>query len=99
MRLTFHGTIIYWRGPSPFHFVGVPESESAELQDVAALVSYGWGVIPVEASIGSSTWTTSLFPKNKRYLVPIKTSIRQAEVLGVGDYVTVTLNIARLHLQ
>lgn len=88
---------MYWKGPSPYHFVAVPEYESSEVHDVAALVSYGWGVIPVDASIGSSSWTTSLFPKDDRYLVPIKTSIRQAEGLGVGDYVTVTLRIDRVH--
>ena len=97
MRFEFEGQIIYWKGPSPYHFVAVPDDESSELHDVSAMVSYGWGVIPVEAKVGASTWTTSLFPKNGRYLVPIKTSIRRAEGLGVDDHVAVTLSIESLH--
>lgn len=96
MRIQFDGVLVYWKGPSPYHFVEVPENESAELRDVGSLVTYGWGVIPVEASIGASSWTTSLFPKSGRYLVPIKSSIRRAEDLDLGDYVTVRLSISRL---
>lgn len=82
---------MYWRGPSPFHFVSVPAEESAELHAVSSLVSYGWGVIPVSAKIGRTSWPTSLFPKDGGYLVPVKTSVREAEGLGVGDAVHVTL--------
>lgn len=95
MRLRFSGEIVYWRGPSPFHFVSVPEEESAELHAVSSLVSYGWGVIPVSAKIGRTSWTTSLFPKDGGYLVPVKTSVRRAEKLDVGDAVHVTLSVGR----
>lgn len=91
MRLKFSGEILYWRGPSPFHFVTVPDEESAELHAVSSLVSYGWGVIPVSAKIGRTSWTTSLFPKDGGYLVPVKASVREAEGLDVGDAVDVTL--------
>jgi len=84
----------YWKGPSPFHFVTVPDSESAELHAVSGLVSYGWGVIPVTATIGATTWTTSLFPKDGGYIVPMKTSVRVAEHLNLGDLVEVTLDVA-----
>src|SRR5690242_3356758 len=62
--LEFSGEVWFWRGPAPYHFVTVPEDESAELQETAALVTYGWGMIPVAAGIGSTDWTTSLWPKN-----------------------------------
>ncbi len=91
MRLKFSGEILYWRGPSPFHFVTVPDEESAELHAVSSMVSYGWGVIPVSAKIGRTSWTTSLFPKDGGYLVPVKASVREAEGLDVGDAVDVTL--------
>ena len=91
MRLKFSGEILYWRGPSPFHFVTVPDEESAELHAVSSIVSYGWGVIPVSAKIGRTSWTTSLFPKDGGYLVPVKASVREAEGLDVGDAVDVTL--------
>ena len=91
MELTFRGEVWFWRGPSPFHFVTVPEDESAELQATAANVTYGWGMIPVEARIGSTRWTTSLFPKNGGYVVPVKDLVRNADQIDVGDTVTVRL--------
>jgi hypothetical protein len=56
-------------------------------------VTYGWGVIPVQVRIGKTKWTTSLFPKDDRYLVPIKASIRKAEKLEEGDKVTIWLKV------
>lgn len=89
VELEFSGEVWFWRGPSPYHFVSVPDDESAELQETAALVTYGWGMIPVEARIGSTRWTTSLFPKNGGYVVPLKDLVRHAEGIDVGDTVTV----------
>ncbi len=93
MRLSFAGEVWFWRGPSPFHFVTVPEEESAELRAVSSLVTYGWGVIPVTARIGNTTWTTSLFPKNDAYLVPLRASVREAEDIELGDRVDVVLEV------
>ena len=93
MDLEFSGEVWFWRGPSPYHFVTVPEDESAELQTAAALVTYGWGMIPVAVRIGSTRWTTSLFPKDGGYVVPLKDKVRNAEGLDVGDAVTVLLTV------
>jgi hypothetical protein len=48
-------------------------------------------MIPVEARIGDTGWKTSLFPKDSRYVVPVKAWVRKAEELEVGDTVTVRL--------
>jgi hypothetical protein len=93
MQIEFSGEIWFWRGPAPWYFVTVPAEESDALQTVAAAVTYGWGMIPVQARIGSTAWTTSLFPKNGRYIVPLKASIRRAEALNEGDTVTVRLEV------
>ncbi len=92
--LEFSGEVWHWRGPAPFHFVTVPEAESAELHDVSPLVSYGWGCIPVSARIGRTNWTTSLFPKDGGYIVPLKDAVRRAEQVALGDAVTIRLDIA-----
>lgn len=89
----FDGEVWYWHGPSPFHFVTVPEAESAMLQSASKLVTYGWGMIPVEARIGSTSWTTSLFPKDGGYVVPLKDVVRRAERIDVGDVVTIGLSV------
>ncbi len=93
MELEFSGEVWFWRGPSPYHFVTVPEDESAELQATASLVTYGWGMVPVRARVGQTRWTTSLFPKNGGYILPLKDLVRNAESIGVGDTVTVRLGV------
>jgi hypothetical protein len=58
------------------------------------LASYGWGVIPVEARIGSVGFTTSLFPKDGTYLLPVKVAVQEAAGVGVGDSVNVLMRIS-----
>ncbi len=93
MELEFSGEIIHWRGPSPFHFVSVPDEQSAAIEAVSSLVTYGWGAIPVKARIGRTDFRTSLFPKGDLYLVPVKVAVRRAEQLELGDRVTVRLSL------
>ncbi len=93
MNIEFNGKIFIWRGPAPWFFVTVPEKESEDIKAISGFVTYGWGVIPVHVRIGKTEWTTSLFPKDGRYLVPIKASVRKAEDLEEGDNVTVRLEV------
>jgi hypothetical protein len=93
VNLRFTGEIWYWRGPSPFHFVTVPDEDCDALEAVSAKVSYGWGMIPVTARVGATEWTTWLFPKDGRYVVPLKDKVRQAETLEDGDTVTIHLDV------
>lgn len=93
LEVSFEAEIWYWRGPSPFHFVTVPEELAGELKQISSLVTYGWGMIPVTARIGSTVWTTSLFPKNGGYVVPVKDAVRRANLLEAGDAVTLTMAV------
>ena len=93
MNLEFKGEIIYWRGPAPYLFVAVPEEQSRDLKAISTMVTYGWGVIPVHVRIGETEWKTSLFPKEGRYLVPIRMSVQKSENLKVGDNVVIQLEI------
>jgi hypothetical protein len=93
MDLEFTGEIWPWRGPAPHHFITVPEEESAALHAASSSVTYGWGMIPVAVNIGDTTWTTSLFPKDGGYLVPVKAAVRKAEGLALGDTVSVRISV------
>jgi hypothetical protein len=93
MQLEFSGDVFQWRGPSPYYYVRVPEPESDELREWSH-VSYGWGVIPVTGRVGGTTFTTSLFPKDGGYLVPLKDAVRKAEGLVDGDLITIQLTVA-----
>jgi hypothetical protein len=93
MHIEFRSKIIFWRGPAPWFFVTVPAKHSRAIKAISSMVTYGWGVIPVHVRIGNTKYTTSLFPKDRRYLVPIKASVRKAEELDKGDKVTIQLEI------
>jgi hypothetical protein len=95
MDMEFAGELWYWRGPSPYHFITVPEEECVELRALSPVVSYGWGMIPVRVRIGESVFETSLFPKDGGYVVPIKDAVRNEEGLAEGDIAMVGLAIRR----
>ncbi|MFM5903872.1 MAG: DUF1905 domain-containing protein [Microbacteriaceae bacterium] len=94
MQLTFDSSVFEWRGPAPFYFAAVPDEESLAIREISSLVSYGWGVIPCSVTIGKTSITTSLFPKQGGYLVPLKDSLRKPERLNIGDHIKITLDIA-----
>jgi hypothetical protein len=93
MKIEFHGPIWFWRGPAPWYFVTVPEKESGDLKAISGFLTYGWGCIPARVRIGETEWKTSLIPKDNRYLVPIKASVREAENLEEGDNVTIRVEV------
>ncbi len=93
MELEFSGEVWWWRGPAPFHFVSVPEDGAEAIALTASAVTYGWGMIPVTVGIGETRWTTSLWPKDGGYVVPVKDAIRRAEGIDLGEVVTVRLFI------
>jgi hypothetical protein len=93
IRLRFAGELWYWRGPAPYHFLTVPDDDCALLKSIAAEVTYGWGMIPVTGRIGGTEFETSLWPKDGRYLVPIRDVVRKGEGLSLGDQVEVELRI------
>ncbi|MFI6133586.1 DUF1905 domain-containing protein [Micromonospora sp. NPDC051141] len=93
MELAFSGEVWFWRGPAPYHFVTVPDEQCAALATAAASVSYGWGMVPVGVRIGGTDWRTSLWPKDGRYVLPLKVAVRRAERIELGDRVDVRLTV------
>ncbi|PZS03012.1 MAG: DUF1905 domain-containing protein, partial [Chloroflexi bacterium] len=59
----------------------VPEEQSDDLHELGGAATYGWGLTPVRVRGGDTRWETSLFPKNGRFVVPLKDAVRQAEGL------------------
>lgn len=93
MSIEFSGEIWFWKGPAPWYFVTVPEAQCQELKAVSRFVTYGWGMIPVTVKIGKTAWTTSLWPKDDRYIVPIKANVRKAEKIDEGDTINIWLDV------
>lgn len=93
LDLTFAGAVIEWRGPAPFYFVAIPAHDVPAVRDAARAASYGWGCVPVSATVDDLSFTTSLFPRDGGYLLPLKAKVRQATGLVLGDLATVHMRI------
>lgn len=93
MTFDFSGEAISWRGPAPFVFVPTPPEITVEIKAFAKRASYGWGCIPVRALIGATEFTTSLFPRDGVYMVPVKVVVQKAEGVEVGSHVEITMEV------
>lgn len=92
MEVEFTGEVIEWRGPAPFLFVAMSSQDSADLKEAARDLIY-WGQVPVRVRIGETEFDTALFPKDGRYLVPVKVAVQRAEQIAEGDVVAVSLAV------
>jgi len=90
-RFAFEAEVIYWRGPSPFFYAPLPADHAAEIRRLARAVTYGWGMIPVDATLGGVTFYTALFPKDETYLLPLKAAVRRRTNVTAGDVVAVEM--------
>jgi len=91
MEFDFEGPVWYWKGPAPWYFVSVPPPLSAAIKAMSGSFTYGWGMIPVHATIGHTTWYTAMFEKDGLYILPVKADIRKAEKIDEGQVVFVNL--------
>lgn len=92
-RLVFEAEIIDWRGPSPFFFVPLPDAQAEEIRRLSKILTYGWGMIPVEATIAGVTFKTSLFRKDATYFLPLKDAVRKKAGITAGDLVSVEMTV------
>ena len=94
-EIVFEAEVIEWRGPPPYLFARIPDAHVAEIRYAALSESYGWGVVPVVATIGTTSFATSLFPRDGGYLLPVKVAVQRAEEVGIGDTVAVAMHAGR----
>lgn len=90
-EFSFETTIIYWRGPAPFFYAPLPPAEAERVREIAKFVTYGWGMIPVEATINGVTFSTAMFKKNGTYYLPLKDVVRKQAGVTADDVVQVRL--------
>jgi hypothetical protein len=90
-----------WRwagGKATWYFLTLPAAISREIRLVdAGPRRVGFGALRVQATIGNSTWQTSVFPSAalKSYLLPVKAGVRKAEKLVEGKLVGVQIEVRR----
>ena len=94
MNFVFEGEMWEWRGPAPFFFISLPESIAQEINEQAATLTYGWGMIPVTASIGKTKFETSMFRKDGTYVLPIKNMVRIPEKMSLGNRYLINIELS-----
>jgi len=94
MEFTFTAPLWRWTGDSGWHFISLPQDVADDIEDSAAERA-GFGSVRVQVVVGSSTWSTSIFPDKGRatFLLPVKKPIRLREQLDEGDVVLVHLTV------
>ena len=96
MIFLFEAQVWVWdaRTTDVWTFVSLPVEESAEIREFAGGIPRGFGSVKVTATIGSTTWRTSIFPsKDGSYVLPLKKAVRTAEGLAIDDVATVKVEL------
>lgn len=91
----FENRVWLYPGAAAWHFVSVPKRETKKLRELFSGMGRAWGSLPVTATIGKTSWKTSIFPDSKSgsYLLPIKADVRKREGIAAGDKVLFSLDI------
>ena len=83
-----------YQGDSPWHFITIKKTDADEIKKEYVWPRRGFGAIPVIATVGKTTWKTSIFPdKDGAYLLPLKKEVRKKENLKIGDTIRVVLEV------
>ena len=91
----FESTLWAWAARKELWvFATLPQDASDEIADRPRPPS-GFGAVPVRVRLGDSTWETSIFPgvDEAAYVLPIKKAVRAKADVGVGDTVTMIVEL------
>ncbi len=91
--IEFQAEVIHWRGPAPFFFAPLPKDEADEIARLSKLVTYGWGMIPVDVKISGTEFYTALFAKDGTYFLPLKDAVRKKTGITAGDIISVAMTL------
>ena len=95
------GLVWLWQGSDgaaakgSWYFLTI-DGETAQAIRAGAVNAAAWGSVYVEATIGATTWRTSLFPSKQAggWLLPLKAAVRKAEKIVEGSVVEAQLALA-----
>lgn len=94
MIIEFEGDVFRWdaREDSAWFFTSVPPQLSEDIREIPRPYR-GFGSVRVRARIGGTEWSTSIFPSDDAYVLPLKKAVRDAEGLVEGGPVVVRLDV------
>jgi hypothetical protein len=91
----FTAALFRWEGNAAWHFVALPEDVTDEIDERHGHCAAGFGSLPVEVTVGATTWRTSVFPDSRRktFVLPVKKAVRAKEKLEDGVVAAYTLTV------
>lgn len=92
-HFSLQAEVIHWRGPAPFFFAPLPPDVAAEIRAASKLLSYGWGMIPVDATVRDVAFYTALFARDGTYYLPLKDVVRKKTGITAGDVIAVEMTL------
>jgi Domain of unknown function (DUF1905) len=94
-KQTFKAKVVKYAGPGGWYFVTVPQKISDTFKKASAGKTVGWGYIKITATVGKTTWSTTLFPTKNGgpCLLAIKAAVRKKEEIEEGDTVAIILSM------
>ncbi|MDP9027053.1 MAG: DUF1905 domain-containing protein [Actinomycetota bacterium] len=94
-RYAFRAPLWQWMARrDEWFFVSVPEDISEEITARTDGVRGGFDSVPVEVTIGATSWRTSIFPGGDgRYSLPLKKAVRVAEKIERDSAVDVVIEL------
>jgi hypothetical protein len=96
----FESELWIWdaRRDESWTFVSLPVDASEEIRHRAGGLRRGFGSLRVRATVGTTAWTTSIFPDSGRgaYVLPVKRAVRTSESLTAGDVTAVSVELLDL---
>lgn len=95
LTLKLRSTLWRYPGPGGWHFITLPPKLAKTIKILPGNIRRGWGSFPVQATIGKTSWKTSIFPdrKSDSYILPVKADVRKKERIEDGDTVALTLDV------
>jgi len=80
--------------PAPYWFLPISENDSAMIDELRPMLTYGWGCIPVTCRLGRTAFTTSIMPRNGVFLIPLKVAVLKAESVSPAVAITIHVTMA-----
>ncbi|MEO8724200.1 MAG: DUF1905 domain-containing protein [Sphingobium sp.] len=95
-RIIARGQVILWNAEkASWHFLDITGDVVGEIHFASMGRTGGFGSVKVRATIGQTSWATSLFPHKATggFVLPLKAAVRKSEGIAAGDEIEVMLEI------
>lgn len=91
----FKTNVWLYPGMAGWHFATVPSDISEDIKQSFGDRKRGWGSLPIIATIGKTSWKTSIFPDKESggYLLPLKAEVRKKENIVADKKINLTIKI------